>query len=95
MPSQRSDWDDFVHSPSAEEFLSDSASSYNNVPRPITTPTGRCFICGCCLSIEEPVEGDRCLDPAHWRASGVLSATDYTFMARIEARARAEKRKRS
>lgn len=94
IPSQRVDWDEFVYTRPSEELCRDRASSYHGETNLTVSPTERCFICGCSLSIEEQGEGEICLDPAHWQASGALSATDYTSMAQIEARARAKKRKR-
>ena len=57
----------------------------------ITTshPTA-CAICGDYLTSSERYAGQRCLDPAHWQAAGVLASTDYYAMARIAALSQAE-----
>ena len=44
----------------------------------------RCTICGCYLTTEDCVDS-RCLDPAHWQASGLSAPTDFYALARIMA----------
>ena len=50
---------------------------------------GRCTICDYYLTTVEEFAGQRCLDPAHWQAAGVLASSDFYPMARIAARAHA------
>lgn len=49
-----------------------------------------CAICGNYLTIGEEFAGYRCLDPAHWQAAGLLTASDFYPMARLAARAHLE-----
>ncbi len=50
-----------------------------------------CTICGYYLTIIDTYEGDRCVDPGHWQAAGLLSPRDFYTMAQIMALARAER----
>jgi hypothetical protein len=45
----------------------------------------RCPICHCFLTAAKEFGSDRCLDSAHWQAAGVLSPSDFYWMAQITA----------
>jgi hypothetical protein len=47
----------------------------------------QCSICGFYLTSTETYGGNRCLDPGHWQAAGILAPTDFYQMAQIAARA--------
>jgi hypothetical protein len=49
-----------------------------------------CVFCGYYLTIDEKYAGQRCVDPAHWQASGRLAPRDFYALARLVAKARAE-----
>jgi hypothetical protein len=51
---------------------------------------GNCPICGQYLTTSKKYAGQRCLNPGHWQAVGLLVPTDYYAMARIVAQAQAE-----
>jgi rRNA maturation endonuclease Nob1 len=54
-----------------------------------------CAICGHYLTTSEKYAGQRCLDPSHWQAVGVLVSTDFYSMARLAAQANVELNRRS
>ncbi len=56
----------------------------------LTHQPAQCAICGCYLTMGEEYVGNRCLDPAHWQAAGLLSSDDFYPMARLTARAHLE-----
>lgn len=45
-----------------------------------------CAICGNFLTTSEKYAGQRCLDPGHWQATGLLNPTDFYLLSRIAAR---------
>jgi len=49
-----------------------------------------CMICGYYLTTDEQYTGNRCVDPGHWLAAGLLAPRDFYLMARMVAGARAE-----
>jgi hypothetical protein len=53
-----------------------------------------CAICGHYLTTSDIFVGQRCLDPGHWQATGLLHPTDFYLLARIAARAGMEQRQR-
>jgi len=55
-----------------------------------THQPAQCTICGYYLTIGEEFAGYRCLDPAHWQAAGLLTASDFYPMARLAAQAHLE-----
>lgn len=44
-----------------------------------------CAICGHYLTISDKYLGQRCLDPGHWQATGLLDPTDSYLLARLAA----------
>jgi hypothetical protein len=56
----------------------------NSLPR-------RCPICQQLLSLESCFGEQRCTDPDHWLAAGLLAANDYYLMAQLMACAVPEK----
>ena len=55
-----------------------------------TFKLGCCLICGHYLTTDEQYTGNRCVDPGHWLAAGLLAPRDFYLMARMVAGARAE-----
>jgi hypothetical protein len=49
-----------------------------------------CLICGHCLTTQEQYAGNRCTDPGHWQAAGLLGPRDFYSLARLVAGIRAE-----
>lgn len=49
-----------------------------------------CLICGHYLTTDEQYTGNRCVDPGHWLAAGLLAPRDFYLMARMVAEERAE-----
>jgi hypothetical protein len=53
-----------------------------------------CAICSHYLTTSEEYAGQRCLDPGHWQAAGVLASTDFYSMARLAAQTNVELNRR-
>lgn len=53
-----------------------------------------CAICGHYLTTNAKYAGQRCLDPGHWQAVGLLASTDFYSMARLTAQASVELNRR-
>ena len=51
----------------------------------VNTQSRRCPICSGMFTSESRSIDDRCQNPAHWQAAGMLASTDYYQMARITA----------
>jgi hypothetical protein len=50
----------------------------------------QCAICGRYLTTIDKYTGNRCFDPSHWQAAGLLASSDFYPMARLAAQANAE-----
>jgi hypothetical protein len=57
--------------------------------RTINQP-GRCPFCNYYLTTAAQFASDRCVDPGHWQATGLLAPRDYYLLAKIAARANEE-----
>jgi hypothetical protein len=55
-----------------------------------TDGPGCCQICGYYLTKDPQFRSERCVDPGHWQAAGLLKPYDYYRMAEIVTGARAE-----
>lgn len=44
-----------------------------------------CLICGHYLTTQDQYAGNRCTDPGHWQAAGLLAPRDFYLMARMVA----------
>lgn len=66
--------------------LPSSASRPNlNITEPAT-----CRICGYWHTLSAQYLGNRCVDPGHWQAAGLISFKDYYSLAKVAAEARKE-----
>lgn len=50
-----------------------------------------CPICGSYLTTTAAYAGNRCTDPGHWQASGLLAPRDFYTMAQLAALAHQER----
>ena len=44
-----------------------------------------CSICGLFFTLSVQFAGERCIDPGHWQAAGIITVKDYYIMAKIKA----------
>lgn len=49
-----------------------------------------CRICGYLHTLSAQYAGNRCVDPGHWQAAGLISFKDYYSLAKVAAEARKE-----
>jgi hypothetical protein len=61
----------------------------------VTNQPSRCPYCGYYLTISVMYTGQRCIDPSHWLAAGLLTSADYLAMSLIAASANVELVQRS
>lgn len=66
-----------------------SSSPVNRPNLNITEPAA-CRICGYWHTLSVQYRGNRCVDPGHWQAAGLISFKDYYSLAKIAAEARKE-----
>ncbi|MCB0175881.1 MAG: hypothetical protein KDJ97_35595 [Anaerolineae bacterium] len=61
-----------------------------DIAEPVT-----CRICGYLHTLSAQYAGNRCVDPGHWQAAGLISFKDYYSLAKVMAEAKNELNYRS